>query len=64
MIMKAISTDPCSLGAPSYYFESRQIEYKSINLAAQAAKHFNNPENEAAFLGDVNRHCKFILLNF
>ncbi len=44
------------LGIGSYYFESKQIDAFVFSLAAQAAKHFNNPENEAAFLGNLNQH--------
>lgn len=44
------------LGTASYYYEYRQIDTFVFNLASQAAKHFNNPENEDAFLGDINRH--------
>jgi HD-GYP domain-containing protein (c-di-GMP phosphodiesterase class II) len=44
------------LGIGSYYFESKQIDAFVFSLAAQAAKHFNNPENEAAFLGNLDQH--------
>lgn len=44
------------LGIGSYYFESKQIDTFVFSLAAQAAKHFNNPENEAAFLGNLDQH--------
>jgi len=45
-----------ALGFGSYYFESKQIDIFVFSLAAQAAKHFNNPENEAAFLGNLDQH--------
>lgn len=44
------------LGIGSYYFESKQIDAFVFSLAAQAAKHFNNPENEVAFLGNLDQH--------
>ena len=45
-----------AFGGGAYYFESRQIDVFVFNLAAEAAKHFNSPENEAAFTGDVSQH--------
>jgi len=44
------------LGATSYYLEYRQIDTFVFNMASVAAKHFNKPENEAAFRDNLNQH--------
>lgn len=45
-----------ALGTASYYLEYRQIDTFVFNMASVAAKHFNKPENETAFQGDLNQH--------
>lgn len=52
-----------AVGVGAYYFESRQIDAFVFNLAAEAAKHFNSPENEAAFMGDISQH-QIVVENF